>query len=234
MAEGIVEKVGTLLRSNVHALLGAALNLNKLAVFDDSVRELRNAREDLVKAEGDARGRRTTLEREIAEITQEQARRDSDIDRLLGRIDASTDEGAKREAEAAVRSMHVVFNERTAVLSTKAQLLESVRTEVTRIANARVALDARIEMLEAQRSKLEALIGARKAAEAQGKALEKLDINREFSTEGLLREEQAALERAQGRLDARQDAMDTTADKLLRSEEIDAQLAARRARLKSS
>ncbi len=231
MANGIFEKVGTLLSANVHALLDSVLNLNKMAVFDETVRKLREAREEIIAAEGDARGRLRTLEREISEVTQEQAKRDQDIDRLLARADAvSTDEATKRECETAARSLQAVYNERNGVLASKQQLLQSVQLEVPRLAQSRVAVEARIQMLEAQRSKLEALISARKAAEAQGKALSKIDIYREFSADDMTRDEQAALDRAQGRLEARQATMDSAVDRLLGSEELDQQLAERRAR----
>lgn len=233
MAEGILDKVGTLLRANVHALLDSALNLNRVAVFDDAVRELRNAREELVAAEGDARGRRTSLEREVQQITQEQAKRDQDLDLLVAKVDSAPDAGSKKQFESASRATQVVYNERNNVLSMKMQLLETVRSEVPRLQNSRMALEARIQVLEAQRSKLEAMIAARKAAEAQGKAMARLDINTEFSADKLMRDEQEALDREQGRLEARQQSMDATADNLLRTEEVDAQLAARRNRLQS-
>lgn len=230
MANGILDKVGTLLSANVHALLDSALNLNKLAVFDDAVRRLRDAREEIILAEGDARGRKRTLEREVSEITQEQAKRDQDIDRLLDKADKAPNEAARREAEVAARSMQAVYNDRGAVLKSKMQLLESANTEVPRFAQARLGVEARIQMLESQRSKLEALIAARKAAEAQGRALSRVDVYREFSADDLMREEQAALDRAEGRLTARQDTLADTVDRLLGSDELDQQLAERRAR----
>lgn len=234
MADGIFEKVSTLLRANVHSVLDAALNLNKLAVFDDAVRDLRTAREELVKAEGNARGRRATLEREVQDLTREQAKRDRDVDQLIVRGDGARDDETKRELDAAVAALQITYNERTTVLSTKMQLLESVKEEVAHYVNSRIAVEARLQMLGAQRTKLETLIEARKSAEVQGKAMSRVDVYREFSADRLMQEEQVALERAQGRLDARHDAMETTVDRILRGEEVQNQLEERRTRLRGS
>ena len=93
-----------------------------------------------------------------------------------------------------------------------------------------MGVEARIDMLQAQRSKLEALISARKAAEAQGRALQRIDVYKEFSAEDIMRDEQAALDKAMGRLEARHDTLESSVDRILGSEEVDAQLNERRAR----
>ena len=228
--EGILGKVKLLLTANVQDLLNRALNTNKPAVFDEQINVLQGSLEKITVCLGESIGREKTLTREVAELKEQLAKVDGEIDRLLEMEEKEDSTVRRATISALATNRQASLNSLSQILELKDEQLAEVGSQTAQLQDARIKLAARIDMLRAQKTRLLALIGERKAAEAQGKALSTADILSRFSPEALIREEQEAVERARGIVAARSSTVEQQLDDLLESDTLRQQLEARRAR----
>ena len=230
--EGILGKVKLLLTANVQDLLNKALNTNKPAVFDEQVNLLQGSLEKITVCLGESIGREKTLAREIAELKEQLADLDGEIDRLLEIEEREGDPVRRASISTLATNRQSKHNSDSQILELKEEQLEDVKEQTAQLQDAKIKLAARIDMLRAQKTRLVALISERKAAEAQGKALSTADLLSRFSPEGLIREEQEAVERARGIVIARTSTVEQQLDDLLGNDMLQRQLEERRARRK--
>lgn len=228
--EGILGKVKLLLTANVQDLLNRALNTNKPAVFDEQINVLQGSLEKITVCLGESIGREKTLTREVAELKEQLAKVDGEIDRLLEMEEKEDSTVRRATISALATNRQANLNSLSQILELKEEQLTEVENQTAQLQDARIKLAARIDMLRAQKTRLLALIGERKAAEAQGKALSTADILSRFSPESLIREEQEAVERARGIVTARSSTVEQQLDDLLESDTLQRQLEERRAR----
>lgn len=231
--EGVLGKVKLLLTANVQDLLNRALNANKPAVFDEQINLLQGSLEKITVALGESIGREKTLTREIADVEEQLADLDAQIDKLLEVEEKETGPERLASIRALAANRQTGYNSLKEVLELKHDQLEENKPQTTALQDAKVKLSARIDVLRAQRSRLVALISERKAAEAQGKAISIADLTSRFSPDQLIRDEQDALDRARGIVSARTSTVEQQLDDLLGSEELQRQLDERRARRKA-
>lgn len=218
----ILDRVGLLVSANINALLDKALGLNQVAVFDEYINRMGEAYESLQTAEGIERGRSRTLARQLEELEEECTRLDSDVDRLL----------AKGERGLAAA--------RQAVLNTKLGLVEDIRenlaqsqSEAKKLGDAKAKLQAQIEVTKARRVELVSLLEQRKASDLRLKAQAGIrDIGDKTKTDAMIERARQELELAQGKEEAARDTLEAKIDEVLGTEEIEAQLAAREARIR--
>jgi phage shock protein A len=230
--EGILGKVKLLLTANIQDLLNRALNTNKPAVFDEQINLLQGSLEKITVALGESLGREKTLTREVGELKETMVKTDTEIDRLL-ELEEREDDAVKRGKIAALATNRQAnYNSTGQILELKEEQLEEVIAQTGQLQDAKIKLSARIDTLRAQKTRLLALISERKAAEAQGRALSTADILSRFSPEGILREEEEALERAKGIVAARSSTVEEQLDDLLGNDALQQQLEERRARRK--
>lgn len=230
--ESILGKVKLLLTANVHDLLDWALNANKPAVFDEQINQLQGSLETITVCLGESTGREKTLTREMAELKEQLATMDSELDRLLGLEEKETDQMRRASMSALATNRQANYNSVQQIQELKEGQLTEVQAQTAQLQDAKIKLSARVDMLRAQKTRLMALISERKAAEAQGKALSTADLLSRFSPESLIREEQEAVERAQGIVAARQSTVEQQLDDMLGNDQLQQQLDERRARRK--
>jgi phage shock protein A len=228
--EGILGKVKLLLTANVQDLLNKALNTNKPAVFDEQINMMQGSLETITVALGEAIGREKTLTREIAELKDKLEDIDAEIDKLLDLETRETDANRLASIKTLAVNRQATYNSTQDVLELKETQLKEIGEQKASLQDARVKLAARIETLRAQKTRLLALISERKAAEAQGKALSTADLMSRFSPDELIRDEEAAVERARGIVSARASTVESQIDDLLGNEALEQQLAERRAK----
>ncbi len=227
---GILDRVKLLLSANLNDLLDRALNANKPAVFDEQINQLQGSLEKITVALGESMGRERTLTREVAELKEQLARMDSEIDRLL-ELEEKEPEGPRRASITTLAATRqATYNSTSQVLELKEEQFEEVQSQTAQLRDAKIKLEARIDTLRAQKSRLLALIAERKAAEAQGRALSEADVRSRFSPDALIREEEEAVERARGIVAARGITVEQQLDDLLGNDSLQRQLEERRAR----
>ncbi|MCL4458752.1 MAG: hypothetical protein M1136_03640 [Chloroflexi bacterium] len=223
--QSILDKVGIFVSANVNSLLDRALSLNSVAVFDEYVNRMNGSLDALVMAEGVERGRVKTLARQIGELEAECANLDGEVDRLL----------EKNERGLAAT--------RQGLLNTKRRLLEDLKEnlaqaqgEVQKLADARARLETQIEVTKAKREELVVLLEQKRAAELRYKAQAGVHMVTPGTTrtEEMLERARQEAELAEGRVEAAATATDARIAALLESDEIEAQLAEREARLKKA
>src|SRR3990172_7548884 len=222
--EGILGKVRLLLTANIHDLLDRALNANKPAVFDEQINLLQGSLEKITVCLGESIGREKTLTREIAELKEQLAKMDGEIDKLLELEEKEEDQVRRASMSALATNRQANFNSIEQVLDLKEEQLNEMQGQTAQLQDAKIKLAARIDMLRGQKARLLALISERKAAEAQGKALSTADILSRFSPEALVREEQEAVERARGIVVARSSTVEQQIDDLLGNDVLQQQL----------
>ena len=79
----LLEKVDTLIRANLHALVDRALKANSLAVIDQYVRQIEDNIEELEDAAATVGGQVKTLKRKVEEYTDKVNELDRNIDVFL-------------------------------------------------------------------------------------------------------------------------------------------------------
>jgi phage shock protein A len=231
---GILDRVKLLLSANLNDLLDRALNANKPAVFDEQINQLQGSLEKITVCLGESLGREHTLEREISELKAQLSRIDSEIDRLLDLEEKESDQARRPSLAALAASRQANYNASKEILDLKEEQFQESEGQTGQLRDAKIKLEARIDTLRAQKSRLLALISERKAAEAHGRALSDADLRSRFSPEGLIREEQEAVERARGIVTARGITIDQQLDEVLGNDVLQQQLDERRARRKTN
>src|SRR5712691_3910760 len=88
----LLEKVGTLISANLHAMVDSALKANSVAVMDEYIRQAENNLDALEDAAATVGGEVKTLKRKYDDFSAAAAKLDKDIDALLqqGREDLAT------------------------------------------------------------------------------------------------------------------------------------------------
>lgn len=83
MAQSFFQKVETLIKANLHAMVDKALDENSVAVLDEYIRQAEGNLDDLEDALITVKGQVNTLKRKYDTLRAEADALDRDIDRLL-------------------------------------------------------------------------------------------------------------------------------------------------------
>lgn len=219
----LFKKVQTLISANLHALVDTALKANSMAVFDQYVREVEDNLESLEDAVATVGGELKTLRRKKADLDQQAADLDRNIDLFLR-------EGKEDLALAAQSKLNSV----TRLVQNYDEMLQRQETEFQSLKDARLKLEAKLTTVKQEREELQALLNLARSKELTAKTIKSLDnligsgdadVSR--IAEGIrqrLDVASARSEMAAGRLEAQM-------DEVLERSTLDAQLAERKARL---
>jgi phage shock protein A len=219
----LLKKIQTLISANLHAMVDTALKANSMAVFDQYVREVEDNLENLEDAVATVGGELKTLRRKKADLDQEAAQLDRNIDIFLR-------EGKEDLALAAQSRLNSV-NRRVVYYE---EMLERQDVEFQNLQNARLKLEAKLTTVKQEREELQTLLDLARSKELTVKAIKSLDdlagtgdadISR--VAEGI----RARLDKASARSEMLADSLDSQMDDLLETSTLDAQLAERKARL---
>ncbi|NOZ27452.1 MAG: hypothetical protein GXP39_05285 [Chloroflexi bacterium] len=219
----LLEKVDTLIRANLHALVDRALKANSLAVVDQYIRQIEDNLEDLGDAAATVGGQVKTLKRKTEEYEKKVAELDRNIDLFL-------QEGRDELAMAAQSK-----------LNSTQRLLESYRDQLARqeaeyqkLLDAKLKLEARLTTVKQEREELRALLDLAKSKEITVRAIQSLDDLVGAGDSDIARVAEsirARLDKAQAQSEMYAQRLDAQMDEVLERHTLEAQLKERKKRL---
>lgn len=219
----LLDKVNTLISANLHWLVDQALKQNSLAVINQYIREVENNLENLSEATATVGGNVKTIRRKYEEFQAKAAELDRNIDLFLA-------EGREDLARAAQSK----YNSTMRLVETYAQQLEQMQREYQNLMDARLKLQAKLTTIKQEREELEALLELAKSKEITARTIKSLDDLAGVGDADVARVADSIrqrLDRASAESEMRAASLDRQMDELLERGELDAQLAARKARL---
>jgi phage shock protein A len=219
----LLDKVNTLISANLHWLVDQALKQNSIAVINQYIREVEDNLSDLADAVATVGGQVKTVRRKRDEM---QVR----FDELDRNIDIFLREGREDLAAAAQSKL----NSTQRLLETYSQQLTQMEGEYKNLMSARLKLEAKLTTIKQEREEMEALLELAKSKELTAKTMKSLD---DLSGAGdadvarIAESIRSRLDRASAETEMRAQTLDKQMDEVLDRSELDAQLAARKARL---
>lgn len=223
MAQSLFQKIDTLIKANLHAMVDRALDSNSVAVLDEYIRQAENNLDDLEDALVTIKGQVKTLQRKYETFQAEAEALDRDIDRLLGL--------GKEDLAMAAQSQY----------NTKADLAEEYRKqfdqqkkEADNLAEARLKLEARLRTIRQEREHVLGLLELAKTKEIAAKSMKSLDALEGVGDTDISRvadKIRERLDRADAEVEMRAGRLNNQMDDVLGKDRLDSQLAERRRRL---
>ncbi len=219
----LLDKVGTLIRANLHSLVDEALKKNSVAVLDEYIRQAENNLEDLEDAAATVGGNVRTLERKYKEYQARADELDRNIDILL----------QKDKAELAVAAQSKLNSTQRLAEDYKAQW-EQQQREYQALINAKLKLEAKLTTIKQEREELQALLELAKSKEITAKAIQSLDDVVGVGDADIARigdSIRARLDKASARSELAASRLEDQMDEVLERSAIDIQLEERKRRL---
>jgi len=219
----LLEKVQTLVSANLHWLVDQALKQNSIAVIDEYIREVEHNLDDLSEAVATVGGNVKTIRRKHDEY---QAKAD-ELDR---NIDVFLKEGRDDLAAAAQSKL----NSTQRLVDSYTQQLDQMQREYQSLMDARLKLEAKLTTIKQEREELSALLELAKSKELTAKTVKSLDDLAGTGDADVARiadSIRTRLDRASAETEMRAASLDKQMDDVLDRGALDAQLAARKARL---
>lgn len=219
----LLEKVGTLISANLHALLDKALQSNSLAVIDEYIRQVEDNLEDLEDAAATVGGQVKTLKRKMEEFEAKAAELDRNIDIFLKQ--------GKEDLAVAAQSK---LNSTQRLAKQYREQFERQQTEYQKLLDAKLKLEAKLTTIKQERQELQALLDLAKAKEVTGKAIESLDDlvgTGDTDVARMAESIRARLDKASARAEMRATRLEEQMDQVLETEQLKLQLEERKKRL---
>jgi len=219
----LLEKVGTLISANLHALVDSALRANSVAVMDEYIRQAENNLEALEDAAATVGGEVKTLKRKYDEYTAQAAKLDSDIDTLLTQ---------KRDDLATAAQAKLNTTQRLA--DQYKQQYERQQSEYQNLMDAKLKLEAKLTTIKQEREELLALLELAKSKELTVRTIKSLDDIVGIGDADIARigeSIRARLDKAQAKSEMMASRLDEQMDDVLEKSALDNQLAERKKRL---
>jgi phage shock protein A len=218
-----MEKVSTLIRANLHALVDEALKKNSVAVLDEYIRQAENNLEDLEDAAATVGGNVRTLERKYNEFQVKADELDRSIDLLLQK--------GKEDLAVAAQSK---LNSTARLVEQYKEQWERQQREYQALINAKLKLEAKLTTIKQEREELQALLELAKSKEITAKAIQSLDDVVGMGDADIARigdSIRARLDKASARSELAASRLEEQMDEVLERGAIDAQLEERKRRL---
>jgi phage shock protein A len=219
----LLDKVGTLIKANLHYLVDQALKQNSLAVIDQYIREVEDNLDKLEDAAATVGGQVKTLKRKFDEFQAKAEELDRNIDILL-------QEGREELAVAAQSKL----NSTQRLADSYGEQHERQKAEYEKLLDAKLKLEAKLTTIKQEREELQALLDLARAKELTAKAISSLDdlVGAGDDDIGRIAESiRTRLDKAAARGEMAATRLDAQMDEVLERSTIDAQLAERKKRL---
>jgi len=219
----LLEKVGVLIRANLHSLVDQALKQNSVAVLDEYIRQAENNLEDLEDAAATVGGNVRTLERKYKEYQAKADELDRNIDILLQK--------GKDELAVAAQSK---LNSTARLAQDYQEQWERQQEEYQALINAKLKLEAKLTTIKQEREELQALLELAKSKEITAKAIQSLDDVVGVGDSDIARigdSIRARLDKASARSELAASRLEDQMDEVLERGAIDIQLEERKRRL---
>ena len=219
----LLDKVGTLIKANLHAMVDQALKANSLAVFDQYIRDAENNLDALEDAAATVGGNVKTLGRKVEQFQAESIKYDRDIDALL--------QQGKDDLAAAVQAK---LNTTNKLLAEYQESYQKTQVEYQRLMDSKLKLEAKLTTIKQEREQMHELLDLAKAKERTVGAIRSLkdlegvgDADIARITEGI----RSRLDQAEARAEIETARLEDQVDATLGKAELDMQLAERKKRL---
>jgi phage shock protein A len=223
MAQSLFQKIDTLIKANLHAMVDKALDANSVAVLDEYIRQAENNLDDLEDALVTIKGQVKTLQRKYETFQAEAEALDRDIDRLLSL--------GKEDLAMAAQSQ---YNTKADLAEEYRKQYEQQKTEANNLAEARLKLEARLRTIRQEREHVLGLLELAKTKEIAAKSMKSLDALEGVGDTDISRVAdsiRARLDRADAEVEMRTGRLSSQMDQVLGKDRLDSQLAERRRRL---
>jgi len=223
MAQSLFQKIDTLIKANLHAMVDKALDANSVAVLDEYIRQAENNLDDLEDALVTIKGQVKTLQRKYETFQAEAEALDRDIDRLLGL--------GKEDLAMAAQSQ---YNTKADLAEEYRKQYEQQKTEANNLAEARLKLEARLRTIRQEREHVLGLLELARTKEIAAKSMKSLDALEGVGDTDISRVAdsiRARLDRADAEVEMRTGRLSSQMDQVLGKDRLDSQLAERRRRL---
>jgi phage shock protein A len=218
-----MQKIDTLIKANLHALVDRALKANSLAVVDQYIRQVEDNLEDLEDAAVTVGGQVKTLKRKMEEFDAKVAELDRNIDLFLKQ--------GKDELALAAQSK---LNSAQRTAENYREQWERQQREYQTLLDAKLKLEAKLATTRQEREELQALLELAKAKEITTRAIKSLDDlvgTGDADVARMAESIRSRLDKASARSEMLASRLDTQMDEVLERDLLDAQLAERKARL---
>jgi phage shock protein A len=219
----LLDKVQTLISANLHWMVDQALKQNSIAVIEQYIREVEHNLEDLTQATATVGANVKTLKRKHDEAK-------AAADQLDQNIDVFLKEGREDLAMAAQSKL----NSTQRLVETYGQQLEQMQREYQALLDARLKLEAKLTTIKQEKEELQSLLDLAKSKESTARAMKSLDDlagSGDADVARIADSIRTRLDRASAETEMRATTLDKQMDDLLDRNQLDAQLAARKARL---
>jgi phage shock protein A len=223
MAQTLFQKIDTLIKANLHAMVDKALDSNSVAVLDEYIRQAEDNLDDLEDALVTVKGQVKTLQRKYETFQAEAEALDRDIDRLLGL--------GKEDLAMAAQSQ---YNTKADLAEEYRQQYERQKTEADKLAEGRLKLEARLRTIKQEREHVLGLLELAKTKEIAAKSMKSLDSLEGVGDSDISRvadKIRERLDRADAEVEMRAGRLTNQMDDVLGKDRLDSQLAERRRRL---
>ncbi len=223
MAQSFFQKIDTLIKANLHAMVDKALDSNSVAVLDEYIRQAEDNLDDLEDALVTVKGQVKTLKRKHETLQAEAEALDRDIDRLLGL--------GKEDLAMAAQSQ---YNTKADLAEEYRQQYDRQKVEADKLADARLKLEARLRTIRQEREHVLGLLELAKTKEIAAKSMKSLDSLEGVGDSDIARvadKIRSRLDRADAEVEMRTDRLSSRMDDVLQKDRLSGQLAERRRRL---
>ncbi len=223
MAQSFFQKIDTLIKANLHAMVDKALDQNSVAVLDEYIRQAENNLDDLEEALITVKGQVKTLKRKYDTYKAEAESIDRDIDRLLNL--------GKEDLAMAAQSQ---FNTKMDLADEYRQQYLNQKREADKLADARLKLEARLRTIKQEREHVLGLLELAKTKEIAAKSMKSLDALEGVGDSDISRvadKIRARIDRADAEVEMRAGRLSNQMDDVLGKDRLQGQLAERKRRL---
>lgn len=223
MAQSFFQKIETLIKANLHAMVDEALDKNSVAVLDEYIRQAEDNLDDLEDALITVKGQVKTLRRKYDTLRAEAEALDRDIDRLLNL--------GKEDLAVAAQSQ---YNSKADLAEEYRQQYLRQKAEADNLANARLKLESRLRTIKQEREHVLGLLELAKTKEIAAKSMKSLDSLDGVGDADIARvadKIRSRIDRADAELEMRAGRLSTQMDEVLGRDRLMSQLEERRRRL---
>ena len=218
----LLERVGTLISANLNWLVGRALKANSMAIVDEYIRRVEDNLEALEDAAATVGGEAKTLKRKYEEYSAKSAELDENIDLFLSR--------SKEDLAMAAQSR---YNTTERLSQTYKEQWDAQETEFQKLLDAKLKLEAKLTEARQEREELQAMLDLAKSKELTHKVVEGVSgiTDEEAGVDSIRAEIQRRLDKATAQAEMDADRLDNQMAEILEEDELEQQLAERKARL---
>ncbi len=223
MAQSFFQKIDTLIKANLHAMVDKALDSNSVAVLDEYIRQAEDNLDELEDALVTVKGQVKTLQRKYETLKAEAEALDRDIDRLLAL--------GKEDLAVAAQSQ---YNSKNDLAEEYRVQFERQKSEADKLADARLKLEARLRTIKQEREHVIGLLELAKTKEIAAKSMKSLGDLEGVGDSDIARvadKIRARLDRADAEVEMRAGRLSNQMDEVLGKDRLTQQLAERRRRL---